>query len=143
MTTLMDDLSRLRAEIAQLWAKYNSGEMDLAAVSVATNTAIELARTLQAEIQPLLDNHMGTSLFHQAYFAAVCLDVGIDIWDKKEWNDDYNFAAYDIADALFMNAHNAVLLFTTNNFLDDKDITWYNGKWGRFDETNIHANLTN
>jgi hypothetical protein len=46
MTALLDDLSRLGAEIQQLWAKYSEGELDLAAVSVATNTAIELARTL-------------------------------------------------------------------------------------------------
>jgi hypothetical protein len=46
MTALLDDLSRLGAEIQQLWAKYSEGELDLAAVFVATNTAIELARTL-------------------------------------------------------------------------------------------------
>jgi hypothetical protein len=53
-TSLMDDLSRLRAEVKKLWSRHHAGELDLATVPVATNTAIDLAHGLEAEIQPVL-----------------------------------------------------------------------------------------
>lgn len=132
MITLIGDLSRMRAEIAEVWSKYSAGKVDLAAVSVATSTAIELAHTLQAEIHPLIDSQGGNILFHEAYFAGLCHAVGIDRLAKMAYNNDYNFDVYDIADALFLNVRNAIFVFTANNELGEHTV--YYGKWGWFDE---------
>ena len=70
ITTLMDDLSRLRREIAELWTKYEAGEMDIAAVSVAPNIAIELARSFKEDISLLVEKNGGSSVFHVQYFYA-------------------------------------------------------------------------
>ncbi|KAF2821788.1 hypothetical protein CC86DRAFT_358812 [Ophiobolus disseminans] len=134
MTMLMSDLSRMRAEIAQLLAKYSAGTMDLAAVSVATNTAIELPR----HIRPLVDARGGITLFHQSFFVGLCQAVRIDGLVKQVLSDDYNYAAYDIADALFLNERNGVYVFTANVGLRDA-----NDKWGWFDERSVGAPLSN
>jgi len=141
VTMLINDLSRMRAEIAELWAKYSAGTMDLTAVSVATNTAIELARAMQAEVQPLIDQCGGTTLFHEAFFAGLCQAIGIDGLAKQQFSDDYNYVAYDIADALFLNARNGLHVFIAN--VRPHDMPDYNGKWGWFDETSVRATLPN
>lgn len=55
----------------------------------------------------------------------------------KASGDDYNYATYDIADALFFNARNALYVFTANN--GQRDIPDYNGKWGWFNESSTSA----
>jgi hypothetical protein len=59
LTTLFNDYERLREEIKSLWAEYKAGQLDLAAVSVATNTAFELARSMEDDIKPMLDSNGG------------------------------------------------------------------------------------
>ena len=136
MTSLMDDLSRLRMEIAELWTKYEDGEMDIAAVSIATNTAIELAQSFENEINPLVQKHGGSSQFHSQYFHSVSDALGVDAEAKQKLTDDYNFAAYDTADALFFNTLLNINAYVRANPLDEK-ISNYNGFYGWYDEDTI------
>lgn len=135
ITALMDDLSRLRLEIAELWTRYEAGEMDIAAVSVATNTAIELARSFEDDISPFVQKNGGSSTFHAKYFHAVSESLGIDAEAKQSPTDDYNFAAYDIADALLINTLINIIAFVRANPLGE--IPSYNGFYGWYDEASI------
>jgi hypothetical protein len=139
MTMLMDDFSRLRAEIAHLWARHNEGELDLITVSVATDTAIQLAHSLEDEVYPLMksfvenssvDKHNFNSLsFHHRYWIGVSSEAG---HNAISLSDDYDFDVYDIADALFINSRNGLLAFLAN--YQPGQVFGYNGKWGRFNE---------
>ncbi|KAL8815125.1 MAG: hypothetical protein Q9223_005709 [Gallowayella weberi] len=135
MTTLMDDLSRLRIEIRECWARYEAGEMDIAAASVATNTAIELAHSFEDEIGPLLQKNGGTSMFHVQYFYGVSEALGMNAEARQKPTDDYNFAAYDVADALFINTLINIIAFVRVNPLGE--IPSYNGLYGWYDEDSI------
>jgi hypothetical protein len=55
--------------------------------------------------------------------------------------DDYNFNAYDIADALFINTSNALMVFLSND--RPGVMADYNGKRGRFDENARQPPRTN
>ena len=132
ITTLMEDLSRLRIEIGKLWAKYEAGDMDIAAASVATNAAIELARSYEDEISPLVEKNGGSSMFHNRYFEAVSGALGIKTAAKQSPDDDYNFAAYDIADALVINTLANIIAHVRVNPLGE--IASYNGFYGWYDE---------
>ena len=132
ITTLMGDLSRLRIEIGKLWAKYEAGDMDIAAASIATNAAIELARSFEDEISPLVEKIGGSTIFHHRYFAAVSEALGVNLQTKQSPSDDYNFAAYDIADALFFNTMANIIAFVKANA--SAEITSYNGAYGWYDE---------
>jgi hypothetical protein len=136
-TALMDDLSRLRAEVAELWAKHHAGKIDLAAVSVATNTAMDIAHSLEAELQPVLKHITETQPWHDFYFAAIGHTYGIDInVCNPGRGEDYNMKAYDIADALFINARFAMAIYINNEPSTPKGRAEmsYNGKFGWFDE---------
>jgi len=76
MTMLMDDLSRLRAEIADLWGRHHAGELDLATVSVATNTAIQLAHSMHDEVYPVMKHLVESVPFHEVYFLAIAKEAG-------------------------------------------------------------------
>jgi hypothetical protein len=141
-TSLMDDLSRLRAEVKELWSRHHAGELDLATVSVATNTAIDLAHGLEAEIQPVLKHLTETQPWHQIYFTAMGHSYGIDISSQNVLTQaDYNFKAYHIADALFYNARLAIVVFLAN--MSPGVPMNYNGKWGRFDENALSPPSSN
>ncbi|CAA9959252.1 hypothetical protein PTMSG1_02768 [Pyrenophora teres f. maculata] len=120
------------AEVAELWAKHNAGELDLATVSVATNTAIELARSLEANVYPAYKHFNEIIPFHELSWAGICHSYEIDIHQKKSYADDYNYNAYDLADAFFINSRKALRVFPGN--YSPGDLANYNGKWGRFDE---------
>jgi hypothetical protein len=96
LTTLMGDLARLREEIAQLWSEYEAGKIDITAVSLATHTAIELARAFEEQITPLVQEQKDNlSAFHLEYFAAISTSLGIDVGDKERVDDEFNYRAYD------------------------------------------------
>lgn len=137
MMALMDDLARLRHEIAGLWKRYEAGEMEIAAVSVATNTAIELARSFEEDISPFVKKNGGSSIFHIKYFTFVSQALGIHTEAKQRPTDDYNFAAYDIADALFANTLINIIAYVRVNSL--AEIPSYNGYYGWYDETTRYS----
>ena len=131
MTALMDDLARLRRETAELWIRYEGGSLDVAAASTATNTAIELARSFEEDVMPLVQENGGSSEFNVRYFNAVCEVMGIDREAKGRPEDDYNFAAYDIADTLLFNTMNLITAFVNANSGGKEN---YNGIFGWYDE---------
>ena len=137
MTALMDDLSGLRLEIAGLWTRYQAGEADIAAVSVATNTAIELARSFELDISPFMQNSGGSSMFHTKYFHAISRAFGIDAEAKQTPTDDFNFAAYDIADTLLINTLINIIEFVRANPLGK--MPSYNGSYGWYDEASVQT----
>ena len=138
MTMLMADLSRLRAEIADLWDRHDTGFLELATVSVATNTAIQLAHSMEDEVYPLMKYLVESVPFHEVYFLAVAKEAGVDPEAKA---DDNDFEAYGIADALLINARIGLLAYLENDI--PGQIRDYNGKWGRFDNYERNPPRTN
>ncbi|KAJ9424137.1 hypothetical protein QL093DRAFT_2115041 [Fusarium oxysporum] len=101
-TTLLRDYDYLSQEIHSLWEKYANGELDLATVALATNTAFEFAHSMEMDIKKVMDKFGGTTVFAQLCFNAACEGLGID----KERNSPgamYNLAAYDVAKVLTLD----------------------------------------
>jgi hypothetical protein len=67
MTMLMNDLDHLRAEVSPLRTQYKGDKdgADIAAIAIATNTAIDLVRSFEEELQPLMDSQGGTTTFYK------------------------------------------------------------------------------
>ncbi|KAL7760548.1 hypothetical protein ACKLNR_010638 [Fusarium oxysporum f. sp. zingiberi] len=101
-TALLRDYGYLSQEIHSLWVKYAKGELDLAAVALATNTAFEFAHSIEMDIKKVMDKFGGTTVFAHLCFEAACEGLGID----KERNSPgamYNLAAYDVAKVLTLD----------------------------------------
>ncbi|KAK3368566.1 hypothetical protein B0H63DRAFT_504340 [Podospora didyma] len=117
--TLLGDYARLRTEIKSLWAELKAGRLDLAAVSVATNAAFELARSMEDETTPLLNRKGGSGVVMEMYLRAACAVSGIDI-DSPGCN------------CLILTSARLNGYRIANNLLSI--VSCYNGKFGRYDE---------
>ncbi|KAH0525701.1 hypothetical protein TsFJ059_009123 [Trichoderma semiorbis] len=134
-TALLDDYHRLRTEIKSLWTDYVSGNLDLAAVSVATNVAFEMARNMEEEIESLLGKEGGGSFVANRYFAALCTVFGIEMNAKKQPRDPYNLDAYDLADMCMMNSLTLLASYVQSTGRSEMHLQSYNGSFGWYDET--------
>jgi hypothetical protein len=56
---LLSDLNKLRTEVRRIWAAYRKGGLDLVTASITTNTAVDLARSLEEEYKNVFDRHGG------------------------------------------------------------------------------------
>ncbi|KAF5573338.1 hypothetical protein FPCIR_13999 [Fusarium pseudocircinatum] len=99
---LLRDYDILSKEIRSLWDKYAAGQLDLAAVSIATNTAFEFANSMEKEIKDVMDKFGGTPAFSASYFQSLCEEQGIK-YDKKKQGDPFDLEAYDLAKTFFIN----------------------------------------
>ncbi|KAL5608346.1 hypothetical protein FOBRF1_008843 [Fusarium oxysporum] len=131
-TTLLRDYDYLSQEIHSLWEKYINGELDLATVALATNTAFEFAHSMEMDIKKVMDKFGGTTVFAQLCFNAACEGLGID----KERNSPgamYNLAAYDVAKVLTLNSMGLFKSLVDHN--RDAVISGsYNGAFGWYEE---------
>ncbi|KAI8719775.1 hypothetical protein NCS52_00759500 [Fusarium sp. LHS14.1] len=132
LTSLLDDFSRLRDEVRSLWKRHLEGSLDLAAAAVATNTAFELARSMEEEVKPLLNKHDGVDQLITEYFTRICEACGVDA-EHRGQNDPYNLVAYDLAKACFANGLSMLRSYAVGN-AGDNIISKYNGKFGWYDE---------
>ncbi|KAF5561920.1 hypothetical protein FNAPI_3467 [Fusarium napiforme] len=114
---LLRDYDYLSQEIHSLWEKYASGELDLAAVALATNTAFELAHSMEADIKKLMDNLSGNG-HHK---------------DKKTPGTMYNLAAYDVAKLLSLNTLGLFDSYVKHS-RNATDPGRYNGAFGWYKE---------
>ncbi|KAK7429745.1 hypothetical protein QQZ08_003771 [Neonectria magnoliae] len=133
LVALLGDYRRLRQEIKSLWADYNANRLDLAAVAVATNTAFELARSMEDEIMPIVSKHGGAGHIATSYFVELCKLSGIDALGNKQPGDAYNLEAYNLAQLCLANTI-SLLNSYADGISDDLIITNYNGKFGWYDE---------
>lgn len=140
---LLDDYRHLRSEIKTLWADYASGKLDLAAVSVATNMAFELARNIEEEVDPLFSKLEGGAYVANIYFARICSAFGINIHENKQRGDPYNPEAYDLADACMMNPMTMLVSYLRSTPRDEMHLQSYNGSFGWYDEKLGGAGTTN
>ncbi|KAF4470290.1 Ank-repeat mbp1 [Fusarium albosuccineum] len=137
-TSLLKDYDRLSLELKSLWMRYESGLIDLAAVSVATNTAFELARSMEDEIKDMYTKRPNGEKTNLAEFVAIYLTSmsktrDIDIEDREEPGDPYNLKAYDLAQSCLLNTINLLGSYVKGN-PDVVVISRYNGKFGWYDE---------
>lgn len=139
VTALLDDYAQLRTEIRNLWVEHAAGRLDLAAVSVATNTAFELARSMEDDVVPLLEQSGGMHVFLTKYFHSLCKASGLDSMAKEHPRDPYNLDAYDIADVCFMNTLTLVHSFIASAMPESAAFQDYNGKFGWYNDA--HAGL--
>lgn len=107
---VVHDLNNIRQEIRHIWAGYRDGIFELAAAAVATNTAVELARNVAEEIDPLLRPHGGFWKIARKFYIIVAgakdfsslFSVDADAASQKFTFDP---ETYDVADSTFFGTY--------------------------------------
>jgi hypothetical protein len=99
---LFEDLARLRNFITQTWGGYRVGAVDLVTGSIATNTAIDLARRIEEEFIKAFPEYSDPEQISGIFFVAQCVTAGEDPSYRERPDDPFNFRVYEIANACLM-----------------------------------------
>lgn len=134
LITLLNDYTLLGEGIKSLWTRYTNGQLDIAAISVATNTAFELARSMEEEVASLFVKNGGAEHMAQEYFSSLSKAAGIDPLDKNHPSDGYNSEAYELARHTLMNTNSIIRGYAAARMAEYIPITSYNGNGGWYDE---------
>jgi hypothetical protein len=102
---LLHDLNELRAEVSRSWTAYKIGGHDLVSASIATNVAVDLARSMTEDLKSTFAKQGGAIRMLQVYYAAQCMTSGTPEAHKARLGDDMNFTAYLVADVMFWPVH--------------------------------------
>ncbi|KAF5677611.1 hypothetical protein FHETE_1662 [Fusarium heterosporum] len=129
---LLREYESLTEEVRALWTKYSAGKLDLAVVSVATNTAFEIAHSMENESKDLLDKFGTSGKLANIFFQQYCDTVGID-WSVKQPGELFNPKAYHLAKPLYVDTL-GVLVGYQDGSRNTDIINSYNGKFGWYDE---------
>ena len=101
---LFTDVARVKKRVQQMWWDYRQGHLDLASVSITTNTAIEFVNDLDKTYGEQFPSYRKCPQMQQMMFGAQCRHRGIKPFDGPE---DYLFFLkdYELADRLCMPAY--------------------------------------
>lgn len=107
---MIDELNKIRREIRNIWTGYRDGKFELAAAAVATNTAVDLARNLADEIDPLLRPHGGFWKIAQKFYFIIAATKGFFslesmIGANASLKFTFDPETYDIADNTFFGTY--------------------------------------
>ncbi|KAI1124433.1 hypothetical protein F5Y10DRAFT_30607 [Nemania abortiva] len=139
LTTLMNDLNRLRERIKWIWTAYGQGIFDLCSAAIATNTAIDLARNLMDEITPDLDAQGGAWKMLQKFHMVQCMIEGHppealfnNEFDNHGSTDNFNYKLYDAGIGQFLQVYNMVDAFS--RVIEPNQLPLYKeGMFGTYD----------
>jgi len=109
---LLQDVLLLRKEVKELWAvAHPLRKFYLAAVAIATNTTIDLARTMEEEAAPILDRFCGVTKFLVDHYHTAASAEGLDPDQRVADGDSINIDAYNISKRTMYEAYHLLDLF--------------------------------
>jgi hypothetical protein len=117
-TVMTKDLTALRNYIKAIWLEHRNGFFDAAVAALATNTAVDLARSIMDEVLPLAEQHGGCWLIAQCFHRGHCLGRGLDPHDDASTTGTYG--TYDIASDTLVATY--TLLGLLPEYLDERPI---------------------
>ncbi|KAJ3483462.1 hypothetical protein NLG97_g7301 [Lecanicillium saksenae] len=103
----------------------------------------KLARSLEEEIEPLLQKAGGGHPFLQTFFLSLCRGAGLDGMTKVQPMDAFNVEAYDVAEACLLNTLILLASYTAVADPEQASLQNYNGKFGWYDESLRGSEWTN
>lgn len=134
-TILLQEMLQLRAQVRELWHNYAAGTIHLTAVAIASNTAVQLARAMEADLEPLMRRHGGVEELLGMYYAGVCLAIGKDPAGRARPDDAISMACYDEAEHFMFTAYLFIDAFRRACPYEPNMMPGYNGRFGWYDET--------
>lgn len=98
---LVQDMGKIRAVILETWSGYKMGMFDLVSASVTTNTAVDIARRMEEDAQPILDKHGGSEKLLKLLHLGYCIEREEEPTYKERPDDFLNLRVYDLAEKAF------------------------------------------
>lgn len=105
---LLQDVSKIRSIVKELWEQYSQG-LDLVAISISVNTAINFIKDLEEDFSKRFHSLNGYERPMRVLYAAQCLSLGQNPGLRQRPGDVFNYAVYHIADNLMMPTYSTML----------------------------------
>ncbi|KAL8848129.1 MAG: hypothetical protein Q9221_006849 [Calogaya cf. arnoldii] len=98
---LLTDVRNIRAFVCALWTNYQEG-MDLCAVSITVNTAIDFVRELELDMVRCFPAKTDYESIITIFYLAQSLHRGHNPEHKQQQGDLFNLAVYDLAEDIML-----------------------------------------
>ena len=95
---LFKDIGKMRSLLSQLWKRYEKGDIDLVAVSLTTDIAIEFVQSLEMDYLRQFPELSGHGKLVNLFYETECRIRKQDPGHKEKPEDPFNFAVYDLAE---------------------------------------------
>ncbi|PGH32119.1 hypothetical protein GX50_05080 [[Emmonsia] crescens] len=102
---LLQDYYLLRTFLIHAWTQYRDEVFKLECVSLATNTAIDIARRMCEDVDPLLEEHVKFKTILAAIYFDICKQSGHDPMFCEQPRDIINFQPYDAIEGTLLPAY--------------------------------------
>ncbi|KAL8750539.1 MAG: hypothetical protein Q9199_006997 [Rusavskia elegans] len=104
---LLIDVKNIRHFLCGLW-KNSQERMDLCAVSVTVNTAIDFVRELELDMVRRFPAKTSYQSIIKIFYLAQCLHRGHNPEHKQQEGDKFNLAVYDLAEDIMLPTWNVL-----------------------------------
>lgn len=118
---LLEDVKNIRRFLRTLWGTYLDG-MDITAISVTTNAAIDFIRNLEQDYQHQFPEHSNFEQILQLFYCTQCHIRGEDP-NATGAGDPFNFAVYDLAEECLLSTY--VILGSIQNVITPGNLPLY------------------
>ncbi|KAK7427274.1 hypothetical protein QQZ08_006210 [Neonectria magnoliae] len=142
---MLDDLKNIRDFISNIWSGFsdetNDQFLDPAAVAIATNTGIDLARNLIDGMLPVFEDHGGVYEMCRQYFTSVLLREGYSAEDIATWTHEHpKYDFYDLGSACYFNT--GLLINTLSGIFRSQVPVYEDDEFGVYDPTSDRGSKT-
>ena len=119
---LLQDVRHIRGFVCALWKNFQEG-MDICAVAITVNTAIDFVRTLEQDLVRQYPAKSDYESIINLFFSAQCLVRGQQPGHKQRPDDIINMAVYDLAEDLMIPT--ASILGSLQEVIQDGTVPQY------------------
>ncbi|KAI0416786.1 hypothetical protein F5X98DRAFT_387764 [Xylaria grammica] len=142
LTSVINDMNRVRAHVRWVWSNYKVGAFELAAAAIATNTAIDLVRNMMEDVLPLLNSNGGLGYMLQKFHIVQCLMQGWTMDDIfTDEDDNLNYDTYDVGYGSYLTVYRLLEAFV--GVLQPGQLPIYKeGMFGVYDPTSDRSRKT-
>jgi hypothetical protein len=113
-----EDLNELLEIVRQAWKDYRDGTINLVPASLVTNTAVDLARSLEEDLRKVFPRDCDCDELVRLYYEGCCEKAGQDPHRRELPDDHFNFGAFEAAEKSFLSAKIHIL----ENFQGGSDL---------------------
>lgn len=132
---LLVDVQNIRHFLCALWKNYQDG-MDLCAISVTVNTAIDFVRTLEQDMVRRFPTKTDYESIIMIFYIAQCLRRGQDPTRKQQQGDLFNMAVYDLAEGIMLPT--CSILSSLQDVIQDGSVPQYKPGFLGFRDRRTH-----
>lgn len=133
---LFQDLRNLRSFLRQLWASYRTGETNLVAASITTNTAIDFVRDIEQDYLQQFPDQSDYQGIVALFYKVQCASRGQHPNHRQQPGDLFNFAVYDLAEECLLSTY--IILNSAQNVISPGNLPIY--KAGHFGQRDLRRN---